>query len=76
MSYCNGLEPLIDCTFKLKRAQFLGIVLHKEYVYLADYFIVINNLRPEHSPDDTKEQWTAILEKELGRHLRVMGDEG
>lgn len=76
MSYGNGLEPLIECTFKLKRAQLLGIVLHKEYVYLADYFIVINHLSPKYSPDDTKEQWAAILEEELCRHLRVVGDEG
>ena len=76
MSYCNGLEPLIECTFKLKRAQFLGIVLHKEYVYLADNLIVINDLRPEHSPNDTKEQRTAILKEELRRYLWVMGDEG
>ena len=76
MSYCNGLEPLIECTFKLKRAQFLGIVLHKEYVYLADYLVVINNLCPEHSPDDAKEQRTAILKEELRRYLWVMGDEG
>lgn len=76
MSYCNGLEPLIECTFKLKRAQLLGIVLHKEYVYLADYLVVINHLSPKYSPNDTKEQWAAILEEELGRHLRVMGDEG
>lgn len=76
MSYGNGLEPLVECTFKLKRAQLLGIVLHKEYVYLADYFIVINDLSPEHSPDDTKEQRAAIFEKELRCDFRVMGDEG
>ena len=76
MSYGNGLEPLIECTFKLKRAQFLGIVLHKEYVYLADYLIVINDLCPKYSPDDTKEQWAAIFKEELSCHLRVVGDEG
>ena len=76
MSYGNGLEPLVECTFKLKRAQLLGIVLHKEYVYFADYLIVINNLSPEHSPDDTKEQWPTFLKEELCSHLRVMGDEG
>ena len=76
MSYCNGLEPLIECTFKLKRAQLLGIVLHKECVYLVDYLIVINDLSPKYSPDDTKEQWAAILEEELCRYLRVVGDEG
>ena len=65
MSYGNGLEPLVECTIKLKRAQFLGSILHKEYVYLADYFIVINDLRTKYSPDDTKEQWAAFLEKEL-----------
>ena len=76
MSYGNGLEPLVECTFKLKRAQLLGIVLHKEYVYLADYFIVINDLSPKYSPYDTKEQWAAILEKELRCYFWVMGDEG
>ena len=76
MSYSNGLEPLVECTFKLKRTQFLGIVLHKKYVYFADYLVVINYLCPEHSPDDTKEQWAAILEEELRCYLRVMGDEG
>ena len=76
MSYGNGLDPLVECTFKLKRAQFLCIVLHKEYVYLADYLVLINHLSPKYSPNDTKEQWAAILEEELGRHLRVMGDEG
>ena len=76
MSYCNGLEPLIECTFKLKRAQLLGIVLHKECVYLVDYLIVINDLSPKYSPDDTKEQWAAIFEKELRCDFRVIGDEG
>ena len=76
MSYGNDLEPLIECTFKLKRAQLFAIVLHKEYVYFADYLIVINDLCPEHSPDDAKEQWSTILEKELRRHFRVMSDEG
>lgn len=76
MSYGNDLEPLIECTFKLKRAQLLGIVLHKEYVYLADYFIVINHLSSKYSPYDTKEQWAAIFEKELRCYLRVVGDEG
>lgn len=76
MSYGNGLKPLVECTFKLKRAQFFGIVLHKEYVYLADYLIVINHLSPKYSSDDTKEQWAAILEKELRCYFWVMGDEG
>ena len=76
MSYSNGLKPLIERTFKLKRAQLLTIVLHKEYVYFADYLVVINDLCPEHSPDDTKEQWAAILEEELRCDFRVMGDEG
>ena len=75
MSYSNGLEPLIECTFKLKRPQLISIVLHKEYVYLADYLVVINYLSPKYSPDDTKEQWAAIFEKELRCDLRVMGDE-
>lgn len=76
MPYGNGLEPLIKSTFKLKRAQLLCIVIHKEYVYFTDYLVVINDLSPEHSPNDAKEQRAAILEEELRRHIRIVGDEG
>lgn len=76
MPYGCGLEPLIQSTFKLKRAQLFSVVLHKKYVYLADYLVVINYLCPEHSPNDAEEQRAAILEKELRRYLRVMDDEG
>ena len=74
MSYGNDLEPLIECTFKLKRAQLLGIVLHKKNIDFADHLVVINNLRSKHSPDDTKKQRAAVLEEELRRHLRLTSD--
>ena len=74
MPYRYGFKPLIKRALKLKRAQLLGIALHKKNIDFADHLVVINNLRPKHSPDDTKKQRAAVLEEELRRHLRLTSD--
>ncbi len=60
----------------MELTQPLCIILHKEYVYFTDYFIIIDNLRPKHTSNDAHEQWSAILKKELRRYLLVMDDKG